>query len=162
MDMTEFEDILNNSTAYMADGIGEFFIDGVSYSGYGDYVFVWEKTYVKSPERSKDGSMGNLDTYATFVTPRMKAIYPIMPISVYRTMMKQYLNKNADGEFENKNKFTVKCYDTVYDEEITMEMYFATPAEPKYVYRVEEDKKVSIIGVENYTIELIGTNNDNK
>lgn len=162
MDMTKFEEILNNSTEYIADGIGSFIIDGVTYNGYGDYTFFWENTLVKQPNRAQDGSMGNLDTVASFVTAHMKATYSIMPITEYRKLMEQYLNKTNEGFLPRKH-FSVTCYDPIYDEHITRDMYLATPETPKYVYRVEEDKKVSVIGVENYTVELIGTNiEDNK
>lgn len=149
--MTDFEELLNNREAYIAEGIGSFTVDDVVYKDYSDYVFVWEKTYVKQPERSQNGSMGNLDTYATFITPRMKVVFKPMPIDVYRTFIKQYLEKN---------EFTVTCYDTVNDEMITKKMYFATPAEPTYIYRYDDEKKVAIVAVDNYTVELIGTNNE--
>lgn len=148
--MTDFENILNNSSNYTVEGIGSYTIDGVTYKGYGDYTFTWEKTYVKQPERSSNGSIGNLDTYATFITPHLTVTYSVMTIDDYRSIMKQYLSKN---------QFTVTCYDPINDTMITNEMYFATPSSPKYYYRTEENKNVEIVGVRDYTVELIGTNN---
>lgn len=148
--MTELENIINNSKDYVAVDIDKYIVDGIAYTGYGDYTFTWEKTFVKQPERSSNGSMGNLDTYSTFKTPRMKVTYSFMPISSFRSMMKQYLDKN---------EFTVTCYDTIYEKPTTNKMYFATMSEPKYYYRVEDNKQVELLGVENYTVELVGTNN---
>lgn len=149
--MTDLENIINDSSNYVADGIGSYTVDGITYKDYGDYTFTWEKTYVKQLERSSNGSMGNLETYATFITPRMTATYDLMTINDYRSIMKQYLSKN---------QFTVTCYDPINNKMTTNTMYFATPSSPKYYYRTEGDKKVEIIGVQNYTVELIGTNND--
>lgn len=149
--MTEFEDILNSRSDYIAEGIGEYTVDGISYKDYSDYAFTWEKTYVKQLERSSEGSLGNLETYSTFITPHLTVTYDLMTISDYRSIMKQFLSKN---------QFTVTCYDPINDEMTTNTMYFATPSMPKYYYRTEGDKKVEILGVQNYTVELIGTNND--
>lgn len=148
--MTEFEDILNNKINYTAEGIGSYSIDGISYSGYSDYSFRLEKTYVKPLERASNGNLGNMETYPTFITPYLTVSYDLMTINDYRSIMKQYLSKN---------QFTVKCYDPINDEMTTNTMYMATPSAPKYYYRTENDKKVEILGVLNYTVELIGTNN---
>lgn len=149
--MNDFEEILNDSERYLVDGIGEYVVDGIRYTNYTDYTFTWEKTYVKQLERSSTGAIGNLETYDTFITPHMKATYDIMTINDYRSIMKQFLSKN---------QFTVTCYDPINDELTTNIMYFATPSTPKYIYRTENDKKVKIIGVQNYEVELIGTNNE--
>lgn len=149
--MNDLENIINNSSNYTADGIGSYKVDNVTYKDYGNYTFFWEKTYVKSPERSGNGSLGNLDTYATFITPHLTVTYDIMTITDYRSIIKQYLSKN---------QFTVTCYDPINNEMTTNTMYFATPSAPTYYYRTENDKNVEILGVRNYTVELIGTNND--
>lgn len=151
--MNEFEDILNNSSNYVATEMAEFTIDGITYRGYSEYTFVWEKTYVKQVERSQSGSMGNLDTYPTFKTPHMTATYKIMPITDYRSIMKQFLAKN---------EFDVTCYDAVNDMKITRKMYFATPSAPKFITRTPKKGNVELLGVQDYTVELIGTNNDDE
>lgn len=120
------------------------------YTGYGEYTFIWEKTYVKSPGRSMDGSMGNLATQTTFVTPHMTATFDIMPINDYRRIVKQALSAN---------EFVVTCYDTINDVETTNRMYFGTLQSPKYLTRTDDDGTVTLIGVRDYTVELIGTNN---
>lgn len=148
--MTDLENIINNASNYVADGIGSYTIDGITYQNYGNYTFFWEKTYIKSLERSSNGSMGNLETYSTFITPHLIVNYSTMAISDYRSIMKQYLSKN---------QFTVRCYDPINDKMTTNTMYFATPQTPEYYYRTEGDNKVEVVGVRNYTVELIGTNN---
>lgn len=151
--MSDVIEILNDRSAYLADGMDKYTVDGVTYKGYSDYVFMWEKSFVKSPERSQDGSMGNLnDLYATFVTPHLTVTYSLMSIDDYRSIQKQLLEKN---------EFTVSCYDPVYNRKTTNKMYFATPSAPKFYYLAREDGSgVDLIGVSNYTVELIGTNND--
>lgn len=149
--MTELENIINNSDSYVADGIDSYNIDNVNYKNYSNYTFFYEKTYEKSLARSSNGSMGNLETYSTFITPHLIVNYDYMSINDYRSIMKQHLSKN---------QFRVVCYDPIYDKRVVNTMYFATPQIPEYYYRTEGDKKVEIIGVRNYTVELIGTNND--
>lgn len=151
--MSGLEDILNNRDNYVAKGIGEYTVDGVVYKDYTDYSFRWEKTYVKPIERASNGNLGNMETYPTFITPYLTVSYDFMTINDYRSIMKQYLSKN---------QFTVTCYDPINDEMTTNTMYMATPSSPKYYYRTEDNKNVEIIGVQNYTVELIGTNNDNE
>lgn len=150
--MTELEEILNNRAQYVADGMGEYTINDKTYTGYSDYTFVWEKSYVKSPARSSNGSIGNLNSYSTFVTPRMTATYSLMTIDDYRSIMQQYLDKN---------EFTVTCYDPVHNLLTTNKMYFSTPNAPKFYFLANDNGGVDLIGVENFTVELIGTNNPN-
>ena len=58
------------NTEYNATEIAHIKIDGNTFKNYGQYQFIWEKTFVKSPERSSHGSIGNLNSYATFLTPQ--------------------------------------------------------------------------------------------
>lgn len=149
--MLDLENIINDSENYIAEDMDEIKIDEVPYNEYSEYTFTWEKTYVKSPERSSNGSMGNLnELYATFNTPHLTVKYDIMPIDAYRSVMKQLLSKN---------EFNVTCYDPIYNETITKKMYFATPSAPVY-YCKTENNVIKLLGVRDYTIELIGTNND--
>ena len=53
---------------YLARDIDKVIIDGDTFTNYGDFQFAWEKSYVKSPERSASGVIDNLDDYATFTT----------------------------------------------------------------------------------------------
>lgn len=119
-------------------------IDGNEIQGYFEYSFIEEKTYVKSPERSADGTIDNLNSYATFMTPRLVIKYNYMHIEDYRTLMK-LLN--------SKNEFVVECYDIVRDERVVHKMYHAPAEMPKIHQRYLE-----VLGVRDYTVELIGTN----
>lgn len=149
--MTDLEEILNNRSDYIADGMAKFTVDGIEYTGYSEYTFMWEKTFVENPERSTNGSMGNLnENNATFNTPHMTATYSIMTINDYRSIMKQLLAKN---------EFIVTCYDPIYDKMTTNKMYFATASTPKYYTSNSSNGTVELLGVQNYTVELIGTNN---
>lgn len=148
--MSSVEETIVNRSNNLADGMEKFTLDGVEYSGFAKATFMWEKSYVKSPVRSGDGSIGNLETYTAFKTPHYIVEYSVMSISDYRSIMKQYLTKN---------EFTLKCYDPIYNEMIERKVYFATPEQPKY-FTTAINEKVYLTGVENYTIELIGTNND--
>lgn len=123
-------------------------IDGMVLQGYFEYSFINEKTYVKSPERAADGSIGNLDSYAWFLTPRLVVKYNYMHIEDYRKLMKLLLSKN---------EFAVTCYDIVLDKRVTHNMYFSTPEMPAIHQRYLE-----VLGVKNYTVELIGTNTNLK
>lgn len=121
-------------------------IDGNEIQGYFEYSFVEEKTYVKSPERSADGSINNLNSYATFLTPRLVIKYNYMHITDYRTLM-NLLN--------SKNEFVVECYDIVRDKRVVHKMYHA-PSEMPNIHQ----RNLEVLGIKNYTIELIGTNSD--
>ena len=69
-----------------------------------------------------------------------------MHIDDYRTLMKL---------LRSKNEFVVECYDIVLDERVTHKMYFAPPSMPSIHQRYLE-----VLGVKDYTVELIGTNTD--
>lgn len=151
--MNDIEEIVNNKEDYIADGIGSFWLDNQKYTGFGDYTFIWELSYNKSPERSQGGATGDLDTnYSTFLTPHATITYSLMPIDDYRRFK---------GQFNSKRQFMAQFYDVEYDKMIYKQVYIATPSAPKLRYTVNDDNTVSLIGVENYTVELIGTNNDN-
>ena len=152
--MNGIEEAINNRSENVATNMGQFTVDDQVYKGVDEYTFIWEKTYVKSPSRTISGAMGPLDGatgLATFVTPHMTATYSQMPINDYRRLVKQALSKN---------EFTVKCFDPIYNVETTNKMYFGTLQSPKFITRAEGDGTVTLIAVQNYTVELIGTNND--
>ena len=101
---------------YMAVDIGTVWIDDVPYTNYGQYKFIYEKTYAKEPKRSSGGSMPALNSYATFLTPHLIIDFSIMSIDDYRSIMKQHYSRN---------EFTVKCYDPIWNTQIKVKMYFA-------------------------------------
>jgi hypothetical protein len=151
--------ISDRKTEYEAVGISRVKIDNNEYTNYAQFQFIWEKTYVKSPKRSGSGSMGNLNSYATFVTPHLQMNFALMSIDDYRRIMRQHYERN---------EFTVECYDPIYNDTIVAKMYFATEQMAKLHtianMRLKNDGSweewVDLVAVEDYTVELIGTNND--
>jgi hypothetical protein len=119
-------------------------IDGEIIQGYFEYSFLEEKSYKTQPVRADDGTISDLDSYTTFLTPRIIIKYNMMGIEDYRKLMKL---------IKSKNKFNVTCYDIVEDKRVTHEMYFAPPAMP-IIYQ----QYLMALGIQEYTIELIGTN----
>ena len=106
------------SRKYNAVDIDKVIIDGDTFTNYGDFQFVWEKSYVKSPSRSNGGAIDNLNSYATFVTPHLILNFAVMSIDDYRAIMRKDLERN---------EFVVECYDPIYNKRTTVKMYFATP-----------------------------------
>ena len=121
-------------------------IDGNEIQGYFEYSFSDEKSYIKEPVRSASGTIDNLNSYATFLTPRLVIKYNYMHINDYRKLM-QLLN--------SKNEFVVECYDIVLDKRVKHKMYHATPQMPTI-----HQRNLEVLGIRDYTIELIGTNTD--
>jgi hypothetical protein len=143
---------------YRAEGIDKVIIDTVEFTNYKAFSFIWEKSYIKSPVRSNSGAIANLDSYATFLTPHLKIDFSLLSIDDYRNLMKLAYSKN---------EFDVTCYDVVYNTTTTNKMYFSTEEMPKLwtiaeiVNSGEElEEIVCLLGVQDYTVELIGTNND--
>ena len=140
---------------YKAQGIEKVIIDGNEFTDYSAFSFLWEKSYVKSPVRSGDGSIGNLNSYATFLTPHLKIDFSLMSIDSYRVLMQLLYSKN---------EFTVTCYDVVFNELTTNKMYFSTEEMPKLFTIVEalngNENAIDLLAVQDYTVEMIGTNNE--
>lgn len=123
-------------------------IDGEEIFGYFEYSFLEEKSYREQPIRSDSGVIENLDSYATFLTPRLIIKYNMMHIDDYRKLMKL---------LKSKNEFQVECYDIVEDKRVTHNMYFAPPQMP-IIYQ----QYLMTLGIQEYSIELIGTNRSPK
>lgn len=138
--------------------IREVIIDGDKFTNYSAFQFGWEKSYVKSPSRSTGGSTGDLNALPTFVTPRLIINFSLMSIDDFRLIARKDLEKN---------EFVVTCYDPIYNRSTTNKMYFApselaklhTIARVRFNQNAWEDF-VEIVGVDEYTVELIGTNNE--
>lgn len=154
---TEYRD--GEFKKYEAVGIDYVKIGGNTFRNYGQIQFIWEKTFVKSPERSADGSIGNLNSYATFLTPHLILNFSIMSIDDYRQIMRMHYEAN---------EYTVECYDPIYNHPIKVKMYFATEEMAK-LYTIAQNRLlddgrweewVDLVGVTEYNVELIGTNND--
>jgi hypothetical protein len=160
--VTTLRDILQMSpeerkATYRVDS-GDKHIDKVTINGnvftdYSAFSFLWEKSYVKSPVRSGDGTIGNLNSYATFLTPHLKIDFSLMSIVSYRKIMELIYSGN---------EFLVTCYDVVNDKDTTNKMYFSTEEMPKLWTIVDalngDENAIMLLGVQDYTIEMIGTN----
>ena len=120
-------------------------INGNIIRGYFEYSFLNEKSYFEQPARSLNGSIENINTYATFLTPRLIIKYNMMNIEDYRNLMTL---------LQSKNEFTVTCYDPVLNERVTHKMY-AAPTSMPIIYQ----RYLMALGVQEFSIELIGTNN---
>ena len=134
----------NLQSDYLIRQLDRIRIDGEEILGYFEYSFLEEKTYKTQPVRADDGSIPDLENYATFLTPRLIIKYNMMQIEDYRKLMKK---------LKQKNVFNVECYDIVEDKRVAHEMYFAPPQMP-IIYQ----QYLAVLGVQEYTIELIGTN----
>jgi hypothetical protein len=75
-----------------------------------------------------------------------------MSIDSYRTLMKLLYEKN---------EHIVECYDVVNNDWVTNNMYFATEEMPKLwtiARALNGEQWVELLGVQDYTVEMIGTN----
>lgn len=156
---TTMYDILKNSLVerrerYGTTAISHIVIDGNKFGGYKTFSSFWEKTYVKQPERSASGVIDNLNSYSTFVTFHLKVDFAMMSIDDYRRLYDLMLDRN---------EFTVTAYNVRTNQPYACKMYFAPDQMPK-LYAVarklqgQGDKYIEVLGVQDYTIELIGTN----
>ena len=117
-------------------------------TGYAEYSYLEEKSYKTQPIRTQDGSIKEIEEYATLLTPRLIIKYNMMGIDDYRSLMKM---------LKKRNSFVVKCYDIVEDKIVRNEMYHATPSMP-IIYQ----QYLIALGIKEYAIELIGTNSVTK
>lgn len=113
-------------------------------TGYAEYSYLEEKSYKTQPVRTEEGSIAEIEQYATFLTPRLVIRYNMMGIEDYRSVMKM---------LKRRNGYIVKCYDVVEDKIVRNEMYVAPPSMPKLYQQY-----LSFLGVQDHTIEFIGTN----
>lgn len=155
--MVSVKDILSKTiqerkSQFKATDIDKVIIDGEVFTDYKAFSFIREKTYVKSPVRSSNGTIGNLNSYSTFTTPHLKIDFSLMSIESYRTLM---------NLIYEKNEFVVTCFDVVRNTLTTNKMYFTTEELPKLwtIGRAfNEDIWVELLGVEDYSVEMVGTN----
>lgn len=134
-------------------GIAKVTIDGVDFTDYKAFSFVWEDSYVKQPERSGSGTIENLNSYAWFLTPHLKIDFSMLSIDSYRKLIVDLKHK--------KREFVVTCYDPTYNRMTTNKMYFPPEEMPKLMTIARElngEQWVELLGVQDYSIELIGTN----
>lgn len=124
----------------------QLIIDGIEIPSYSSYSYIDVKSYFKEPERSAKGVINNLNSYATFLTPKIKFSFNSMPISAYRVIMKL---------IKERNEFTVQAYDPVEDEVVVRKMYFSPKDYPNIF-----TKGYDALRINNEEFELIGTNAD--
>ena len=139
----------------VARNIEKVTINGNVFTDYSAFSFLWEKSYVSSPTRSGNGTIGNLNSYTTFLTPHLKIDFGLMSIDSYRKLMQLIYTSN---------EFLVTCYDVVNNKNTTNKMYFSTEEMPKLWTIVDalngDENAIMLLGVQDYTVEMIGTNND--
>lgn len=124
-------------------------IDANEITGYFSYFYVNAKSYQTGDSditRSLDGKIINLNSYPTFLTPRLKIEFKYMKIETYRTIMRL---------LQSKNEFLVTCYDIVQDKMVSHNMYFQPEDYPEIFHH-----GLDVLAVINYTIELTGTNTE--
>ena len=143
-------------TAFAETAIAEFSLDGVTFKGYKAYSFFYEITLLKQPERTQSGVI-DLSTHAYFLTPHLKIDYSLMPYPMF-CKLRQMMTK--------KLTFNLTCFDTDNHTVVeNVEVYFAPDSFPKFATMARKlaekdgvNKYIEILGVKDYTIELIGTN----
>lgn len=123
-------------------------INGEKFSGIGyrGLFTVNSKTYINEPTRSNDGSIANINDYATFIVPRCKVNFKYFSIEDYQRLCR-VLNTS--------NQFPVTYFDKQFGERRTYQMY-VEPEEMAKLYNVGS----SIIGILDFEISFIGTLNE--
>ena len=121
-------------------------INGIELPSYSDYSYIDVKSYFTEPVRSALGVINNLNSYATFLTPKLKFSFKAMPIGAYRILMQL---------IKDYNEFTVEAYDIVSDSYVIRKMYFSPKDYPNiFNYGYE------VLRIREEEFELIGTNAD--
>lgn len=121
-------------------------IDGNDFTGYLKYSFFYSITYVKEPQRSVGGQIENLNSYARFLTPRLKISFAYMEIDTYRRLM-DLIYAKAEHD--------ILCYDPKTNTRVHHNFYFQPFDFPDLF-----QKSLKVLGIINYEIELTGTNTD--
>lgn len=119
-------------------------INGVTIPKLSDYSYFDAKSFFTEPKRSAKGVIENLNSYATFLTPRLKFSFKLMPVETYRTLMKLI------KEF---NEFIVTVYDIVEDSYATHKMYFY-PKDFPQIYQ----NSLEVLAIREESFEMVGTN----
>ena len=131
--------------------ITSFSLDDQTYTGYKGYSFFWELTLVSQPERSAGGVI-DLTSNAYFITPHLRIDFSLISWDDFRRLRQQQLSKLY---------FTLKCFDTDFNQMIEEEVYFHPDTLPNFQFmarKLNGEKWTEILGAKDYTIELVGTN----
>ena len=121
-------------------------INGQEIPNLSSYSYFDAKSFFKEPSRSTMGRINKLNSYATFLVPRLRFEFKFMPIGAYRVLMKL---------IKEYNEFIVVAYDIVEDRYVTKKMYFKPKDFPK-IYT----KSLETLAIQNESFELVGTNAD--
>ncbi len=121
-------------------------INGISFTGYSNYDVVNSLTYVTSPERATAGNILGLDIIPTFIATTIQITYNLMPYETY----KKFIQATT-----TQKEFEVVYFDPDTQEEKTALFYIAPFTKKQILF-----KSKSILGIRDFTIELISTNNE--
>lgn len=145
-------------SSYKGD-IEDNFTDNDKFTGYGKYSFSWQRSDESQMSRTSNGSLPQIWDMPYFIIGQLQINFDLLSIDDYRRIMKLIYGRNC---------FKVKTYDDVYDRMIIIEMYFYPNELPKLFTMINQlhglgtnKIGVDLIGVQDHTIEMIGTNNDN-
>lgn len=121
-------------------------INGREIPNLSGYSYFDAKNFFKEPTRTTKGRINKLNSYATFLTPRLRFSFKLMPIGAYRVLMKL---------IKEYNEFIVTAYDIVEDIYVTRKMYFK-PKDFPQIYQ----KSLEVLAIQDESFELVGTNAD--
>lgn len=116
----------------------EFPLDLVS-----DYKVFNTKTYVSSPVRSNDGSIGNINDYDVFFVPRIIISFNFISYDKYL-----YLNDIINSS----NEYSITYFD-ISSNITNTDNFYLTPEESEKLLYVDGDIK----GISNLTLSFVGT-----
>ena len=119
-------------------------INGKVIPNMSGYSYVDAKSFFREPTRSTKGVINKLNSYATFLTPKLRFNFKYMSMEAYRVIMKL---------IKEYNEFIVTAYDPVEDEYVTRKMYFKPKDFPNIFIL-----GLKALGIQNESFELVGTN----
>lgn len=138
--------MLDNMYKKSSQNMIKLVINGQEIPNLSTYSYFDAKNYFKEPTRTTRGRINKLNSYATFLVPRLRFEFKLMPIGAYRVLMKL---------IKEYNEFIVTAYDPVEDVYVTKKMYFKPKDFPK-IY----SKNLETLAIQNESFELVGTNAD--
>lgn len=128
--------------------LDEFRLDGVSFKGIGHEMLKTQNqlNYVVSPGRQTDGSMKNINSYDTFILPKVEIGFGMIDYDTFKRLRKFLLAKRT---------FQVEYYDKDFNKIVKHEMY-AEPDELTAFFNLG----YSILGSRDFKVSFIATLNE--
>lgn len=128
--------------------LDEFRLDGVSFKGIGHEMLKTQNqlNYVVSPGRQTDGSMKNINSYDTFILPKVEIGFGMIDYDTFKRLRKFLLAKRT---------FQVEYYDKDFNRIVKHEMY-AEPDELTAFFNLG----YSILGSRDFKVSFIATLNE--